>query len=196
VGLTHSGIHQTDYRLISNTIATYSSYDNDENDDDNDFLAPAAAAAAVTEIIKKRRRHKVFEGLTRYCPSVILCMWYCFGQTHFLMCLWTSSWICSSHASLLLLCSTHANIMLSNINQRRNSALSIHVRYEKYTTESKNEYLKPINYTMHATVGHLDSIIIAEVSRYNYITVCAKASWTGLICHTHQHYHCQWLPYT
>ena len=24
--------------------------------------------------------------------------------------------------------------------------------------------------------------------------MCSNASWTGSICHTHQHYHCQWLP--
>ena len=24
--------------------------------------------------------------------------------------------------------------------------------------------------------------------------VCPKAGWTGLVCHTHQHYHRQWLP--
>jgi len=23
-----------------------------------------------------------------------------------------------------------------------------------------------------------------------------KATWPGLICHTHQHYHCQWLSNT
>jgi len=28
---------------------------------------------------------------------------------------------------------------------------------------------------------------------YNYIIVHPKASWAGLICHTHQRYH-QWLP--
>jgi len=30
-----------------------------------------------------------------------------------------------------------------------------------------------------------------QVSKYNYITVHLKASWAGLICHTHQHYHRQ-----
>ena len=33
-----------------------------------------------------------------------------------------------------------------------------------------------------------------NVSKYNYIIVCPKASWASLICCTHQHYHCQWLP--
>jgi len=28
------------------------------------------------------------------------------------------------------------------------------------------------------------------------IIVHPKASWDGLICHTHQHYHSQWLPNT
>jgi len=32
------------------------------------------------------------------------------------------------------------------------------------------------------------------VSEYNYIIVSLKASWGGIICHTHQHYHRQWLP--
>ena len=30
----------------------------------------------------------------------------------------------------------------------------------------------------------------------NYIIVRRKVSWAGLICHTHQHYHHQWLPNT
>jgi len=26
--------------------------------------------------------------------------------------------------------------------------------------------------------------------------VLPNAGWAGLICHTYQHYHCQWLPNT
>ena len=43
------------------------------------------------------------------------------------------------------------------------------------------------------------TIICADVqnhaaTKYIYIVVCWTASSTGLICHTHQHYNCQWLP--
>ena len=35
-----------------------------------------------------------------------------------------------------------------------------------------------------------------QVIKYNYIIVCPKAIWVGLVCRTHQHYHRQWLPNT
>jgi len=32
---------------------------------------------------------------------------------------------------------------------------------------------------------------LGSCCKYNYIIVCPKARWTGLICLTHQHDHCQ-----
>ena len=41
--------------------------------------------------------------------------------------------------------------------------------------------------------NHLLNHNTRQVSKYNYITVRPKASWDGILCHTDQHYHSQWL---
>ena len=50
--------------------------------------------------LKNVSNDKVYNS-TRYCPSVILCMWYCFGHIHFFTCRCTSSCICSFMPSVL-----------------------------------------------------------------------------------------------
>jgi len=40
------------------------------------------------------------------------------------------------------------------------------------------------------------SSIAEHESKCTYIIVRPKVSWTGLICHTHQCYHRQWLTNT
>ena len=44
------------------------------------------------------------------------------------------------------------------------------------------------DHLFHAALSFL--VISKQVSKYNYVIVHPKTSWAGLICHTHQHYHC------
>jgi len=67
-------------------------------------------------------------------------MRYCFGQTHFLTCRCSSSWICSSQASLLLLCSTHRHWSYITQNERTPEVLLInsHKNLTRFSTNEKN----------------------------------------------------------